>query len=154
MDVPIPSICRAQKMERDMRKWILFLLWFPFMAHGAEAPTPKQKAETFLSSVKSGDVVAAYNRLFIGSSIPTDKPQAVTLLKQQTQAALPIYGKVIGYEFLLEEMFGDSVIRLVYLLKSEKHPTFWEFYFYKPKSEWFLSNILFNDQFQLLDKKK
>jgi hypothetical protein len=75
------------------------------------------------------------------------------MLKQQTQTVLPIYGEVIGYEFLREETFGDSVVRLVYLLKSEKHPTVWEFYFYKPKTEWFLSNILFNDQFQLLDKK-
>jgi hypothetical protein len=75
------------------------------------------------------------------------------MLKQQTQTGLPIYGKVLGYELIREEAFGDSVTRLVYLLKSEKHPTVWEFYFYKPESEWFLSNILFNDQFQLLEKK-
>lgn len=136
-----------------MRKWIVILLCFPFAVQSAEVVSPRVKAETFLAEIKSGDVAAAYNKLFVGSSIPTDKPQAVTLLKQQTQTALPIYGKVIGYEFLREEKFGDSVIRLVYLLKSEKHPTVWEFYFYKPKSEWFLSNILFNDQFQLLGKK-
>ena len=137
-----------------MKKWMLFLLLLPFVAQGSETLGPRQKAETFLSAIKTGDITSAYDQLFIGSTIPADKPQALTLLKQQTKTALPIYGKIIGYEFVLTEKFGNSLVRLVYLLKSEKHPTVWEFYFYKPKSEWFVSNILFNDQFQLLGKKK
>lgn len=136
-----------------MKNWLMILLCFPLVVQAAEATSPQEKAETFLGSLKSGNVSAAYDNLFAGSSIPADKPQAVSMLKQQTQTALPIYGKVIGHELLYEEKFGASVIRLVYLLKSEKHPTVWEFYFYKPKVEWFLSNILFNDQFQLLGKK-
>jgi hypothetical protein len=38
-------------------------------------------------------------------------------------------------------------VRLVYILRSEKHATVWEFHFYKPQASWFLANLNFNDQF-------
>jgi hypothetical protein len=82
------------------------------------------------------------------------KPQAVDLLKAQTASGLPMYGKVLGFEKIIEEKFGISIVRLVYVLKSEKAPTIWEFYFYKPQTNWFLGNVMFNDQFQSLDSKK
>lgn len=135
-----------------MKKLILILFCLPLMAHAAESPTPKMKAELFFKRVEAGEIDKAYNRLFAGSSIPVDKPQAVTLLKQQTRTALPIYGKIINHEFLFKEKVGNAIMRLVYILKSEKHPTVWEFYFYKPKSTWFLSNVQFNDQFKSLAK--
>jgi hypothetical protein len=88
--------------------------------------------------------------LFVGSAIPKNKPQAVALLKTQTQSGLPLYGKIIGYEFVKEESYGTSIDRLVYILKSDGGPTIWEFYFYKPADSWFLSNVVFNDQYTLL----
>jgi hypothetical protein len=104
--------------------------------------------------VQKGDANTAYDQLFVGSSIPTDKPQALTVLKQQTQAGLPLYGKILGYEFVLEEQLSESVVRYLYFMKAEKMPITWEFYFYKPKSQWVLVNVMFNDQFNLLGTKK
>jgi hypothetical protein len=104
--------------------------------------------------MQKADISEAYDKLFRGSSIPTEKPQSIAVLKQQTQIALPLYGKVLGYELVREESFGTSVVRLVYLLKAEKHVTVWEFYFYKPKDDWFLANVYFNDQFNYLGPKK
>jgi hypothetical protein len=133
-----------------MKKWILILLFIPMTAFAANNQTPKSISETFFKSVAKNDISNGYDRLFIGSAIPKDKPQAVTLLKQQTQSGLPLYGTVLGYELISEEKFGNSITRLVYVLKSEKAPTTWELYFYKPKQSWFLANIIFNDQFSLL----
>ncbi len=118
------------------------------------ADTPPEKSDSFFQSIIKGDIEQAYDQLFIGSSIPTDKPQAVTLLKQQTKSGLPFYGELIDYELVSKEEFGKSLTRLVYILKSEKHPTVWELYFYKPKGNWVLSNIQFNDQFNFLSSKK
>lgn len=72
------------------------------------------------------------------------------MLKQQTESGLPVFGKSIGYEFISEETFGTSIVRYVHVLKSEKGPTTLEFFFYKPENEWFLANIIFNDQFTFL----
>ena len=132
-----------------MKIVIALFLFAPALSMAA-APIPKNKVEEFFSSVMKADIAGGYDRLFEGSTIPQDKPQAVTLLKNQTQNGLPLYGKILGYDFIKEEDFGSSIVRLVYVLKSEKVPTTWEFYFYKPKGSWFLANIIFNDQFSLL----
>ena len=113
----------------------------------AEMSVPKSMTEAFFAAVERGDISGGYDRLFVGSTIPQDKPQAMTVLRQQTQNGLQIFGKILGHEFLNEKEIGSSIVRLVYILKSEKGPTVWEFYFYKPRDSWFLAKVTFNDQF-------
>ena len=139
-----------------MKKIILWTLLFlhPAVALAAEPPSPKAMVETFFVEVQKGNIAVAYDQLFTGSPIPVDKPQAVNVLKQQTLANLPLYGKVLGFEQVHEEKLTDSVMRFVYILKTEKAPLTWEFYFYKPKADWFLANINYNDQFSSLGAKK
>ncbi len=133
-----------------MKTLLLLVLFVPTWALGAAPSVPRAKAEAFLGSVVAGDIGGGYDRLFVGSAIPKNKPQAVTLLKTQTQSGLPLYGKMLGYELLKEEAYGTSIARLVYVLKSELGPTIWEFYFYKGTDAWTLSNVAFNDQYTLL----
>jgi len=133
--------------------WMLLFL-YPAAALAAEPPLPKAMIETFFVEVQKGNIAGAYDQLFTGSPIPVDKPQAVNVLKQQTLANLPLYGKVLGFEQVHEEKLTDSVMRFVYILKTEKAPLTWEFYFYKPKADWFLANINYNDQFSSLGAKK
>lgn len=133
-----------------MKKWILLLLLIQSYATYASGISPKAQIDQFFNSVVSGNISAAYDKLFTGSSIPKDKPQAVSMLKQQTSSGLPLYGKLLGYEYISEKKSGKSIVRYVYVLKSEKAPTTWEFFFYKPKDKWFLANVIFNDQFNFL----
>ena len=112
-----------------MKKWFLFLLIFPVCVTAGNLKSPKDITNAFFASVIKGNIASGYDQLFQGSPIPADKPQAVTALKQQTKSGLPLYGKLIGYEFIKEERFGKSIVRLLYTLKSEKGPTIWEFYF-------------------------
>jgi len=133
-----------------MRVLLTFCLIFPLLAHAKDPVSPQEQTETFLSSIQHGNISEGYDRLFEGSQIPSAKPQAISMLKQQTKGGLPLYGKIIGFEKVKEEKFGNSILRFVYVLKSETHPTIWEFYFYQPKKSWFLINVKFNDQFDLL----
>jgi len=132
---------------------ILLVLFISTSSVHSMEQKPIQKVENFLQMVQNGKINEAYDMLFLGSSIPSSKPQAVQMLKTQTSSGLPLYGSILGFEKVREEVFGASVIRLVYILKSEIAPTVWEFYFYKPKGTWFLANITFNDKFNLLDSK-
>ena len=133
-----------------MKKILISLLFlFAFSSQAAQIE-PKNIISDFFSSIIKGDVSVAYDKLFSGSSIPADKPQAVNLLKQQTKNGLSLYGKILGYEFISEEKFGKSILRYVYILKLEKGPVVWVFYFYKPKDKWILANVTFNDQLDLL----
>jgi hypothetical protein len=116
------------------------------------AKEPIEFTAEFFKLVQAGKISEAYDGLFVGSQIPAQKPQAVDMLKRQTSSGLPLYGNIVGIEKIRDEKLGNSIVRLVYVLKSEIAPTIWEFYFYKPKSEWFLANVKFNDQFQLIEK--
>ena len=132
-----------------MRK-LLILLLLPLTAMAVPPKTPKEQADAFLASVVSGNVTGGYDQLFKGTSMAATKPQALAMLKSQTQAQLPLFGKVVGFELLKEEAFGTSIVRLVYALKSEIAPTIWVFHFYKTTGPWTLSNVAFNDDLKEL----
>jgi hypothetical protein len=134
-----------------MRSTLLLLL---ALAHGlARAADPRPAAEAFFTTLQQGQISAAYTKLLEGSNIPKDKGTGLAIHKQ-TERVLPQLGKIIGYEILREEKLGTSLVRLVYLLKSERHPSVWEFYFYKPRNAWFVSQVRFSDQFDWLDAKR
>ena len=132
----------------------LFLCCLAFALTNANAQTsPRNMAETFLGTIVQGKAAAGYAKLFEGSNIARDRGQGAAI-SRQTEAALPPFGKVLGFDLIREEPFGTSLVRLVYLLKSERHLTAWEFYFYKPKSVWFVAEVNFSDKFHLLNPKK
>ena len=132
---------------------VLFALTISVPAFGQDRNAPKGAAEQFLRTLMSGEVDKAYDSLFQGSLLPVKKPGAFDVLKGQTKLAMPVYGKVVGFESVNEQKFGDSIVRLVYVLKFEQHPMIWEFFFYRAKSGWVVSNVVYNDQFQLLGNR-
>lgn len=137
-----------------MVKQILLMMFLAAALFDAHAQTsPRNIAESFLTTIAQGKVAAAYLKLFEGSNIAKDKGPGAAIRKQ-TEVALPPLGKVLGFDLIREEQFGASLVRLVFLLKSERHLTTWEFYFYKPKTVWFVAEINFSDKFYLLAPKK
>ena len=130
---------------------LLMLLLFSSVAYAAE---PTKQAEKFFLTLIKGDINGAYDEIFVGTGIMEGKPQAVQMLKTQTQSAFQIYGKPFDFETIHNEQLSPSLIRLVYLLKFEQLPVTWEMYFYKPRDDWKLSNITFVDQFQNISRKK
>ncbi|HOW55195.1 MAG TPA: hypothetical protein PLR60_11145 [Syntrophorhabdaceae bacterium] len=133
---------------------VLLLMAAPVLCYAGGEGGPRKAAESFFAGMQKGDIDGAFDTLFTGSHILENKPQVLEEMKKTTQTNLSFYGKMIGSEQLMEETYGSSVVRLVYLLKMDKHPLTVEFYFYKPKNTWFISNVLFNDDFALLKRNK
>ncbi len=133
---------------------VLLLMAVPVLCCAGEESGPRKAAESFFKVMQKGDIGGAFDRLFAGSYILENKPQVLEEMKKTTKTNLSFYGKMIGSELLMEENYGSSVVRLVYLLKMEKHPLTVEFYFYRPGNTWFISNIMFNDDFSLLKRNK
>ncbi len=125
---------------------MLFTILAAATAACADDGTPRQRAEQFLRTLTAGETEKAYDQLFAGSEMAAQSTR-VDAVKRQTGANLPIYGKPLSSELVLEKTFGTSVVRLLYVLKMEKHPIVWEFFFYRPKDKWFLVNVRFNDEF-------
>ncbi len=112
----------------------------------------QKRAETFLAGIIEKEVDKSYDELFSNSLIAS-KAQMVKLQKENTWTILNMYGELLGYEFVKQQKYGDSVVRLVYVLKCEQVPVIWEFYFYKPVSDWTLVNIAFDTKYDLLADK-
>ena len=114
----------------------------------AQAPvirSPASIADTFLARVGKGEVGPAYDELFRNSPM-THQSLQIDTLKRQTQSVLPVYGKVLGFELYKQEKFGESLVRLIYVQRFEKHPIIWKFWIYKPAGTWRVNMVTFNDQ--------
>ena len=63
--------------------------------------------------------------------LPSVEMQSIILQsKAQRDQYGSRYGKSIGYELISEDKAGESLVRLVYIEKTEKHALPWTFYFY------------------------
>lgn len=60
------------------------------------------------------------------------------------------FGASIGHEFIKEDKLGDSLARLVYIHKFEKHATRWLFFAYRGKSGWVINTFRFDDKWHEL----
>jgi hypothetical protein len=114
--------------------------------------TCQSQVETFFAGIMDNKTEQAYDRLMKTSNIRENK-EAYENLKEQTIKAMDVYGKPVGVEFIRQQDYGQSLIRLVYILKFKQAPLMWEFYYYKPAKEWKLVNIKFNDDVYLLAEK-
>ncbi len=112
----------------------------------------QMRAEIFLAGIIEKEVDKSYDELFSNSLIAS-KAQMVRLQKENTLTILNMYGELLSYDFVKQQKYGDSVVRLVYVLKCEQVPVIWEFYFYKPVSDWTLVNIAFDTKYDLLSDK-
>lgn len=60
------------------------------------------------------------------------------------------FGKPVGYELLYEKEVGQSLLKVVYLYRFERHATVWNFYFYRGSGGWVLNSFHFDDEIRAL----
>jgi hypothetical protein len=56
------------------------------------------------------------------------------------------YGAAAGNEFIAQKKVGDSLLRLVYIEKTERHALPWTFIFYRGPKGWVLNSFNWNDR--------
>lgn len=117
-----------------------------------QKPDYQKKTETFLAGVLEGEIDKSYDEI-LPEWLKEVKPQEVQVLKSQTKTTLDAHGKLLGYEFIKQQKYGDCIVRLVYVLKSERAPFTLEFYFYKASSDWNFINIKLSSEYDLLADK-
>ena len=116
----------------------------------AQTIEPKLKIETFFNILAQGDTGKAYDALFNGSNLPLRKPDAISILKRQTEMGTSLYGRTLGCDYIDSKAFGTTVQRLVYVQKLEKYLLIWEFFYYKANHDWNLVDVSFSDKLDLL----
>ena len=137
---------------KNLRLLVLTLLTALLAGGSLHAQTiePKLKIETFFNILAQGDPGKAYDALFNQSNLLLRRPDAVSTLKRQSEAAASVYGKTIGSDLIDSKALGTSVQRLVYVQKLEKYLLVWEFFYYKANRDWSLVDVRFSDNLDLL----
>jgi len=115
---------------------------------------PSKQVDLFFSELSAGKTNEAIDNLYASNPAMQQKIQALTVLKQQLASITPLYGNMLGNEKISQEELSPSLVRIVQMAKHELHPVVWEFYFYKPKNKWIISQAMFVDQFQVVGAKK
>jgi hypothetical protein len=107
---------------------------------------PIEKTEQFLNLVEKGEIEKGYDQLFEHSAVVQDKAQAFEAVKKQTVMGMAMYGKSLGHEYVSQKNYGNSVVHIVYLMKTKKVPLTWIFDYYRESSEWVIVRVTFNDE--------
>ena len=106
----------------------------------------RAKAETLFSTIIAGDASKAFDGLLAGSVIADRQSGAAYTLRNQLENGMRVYGRPVGFDLVEEKSFGPALVRFVYILRLEKYPLIWEFFFYKSGDAWQPIEVRFNDQ--------
>ena len=103
------------------------------------------KAEALFTTIIAGDDSKAFDGLLGGTVIAERQSGAAYTLRSQLENGVRVYGRPVGFDLVEEKTFGSSLVRFVYILRLEKYPLVWEFFFYKSGDAWQPIEVRFND---------
>lgn len=100
-----------------------------------------------MAKVGAGDLESGLKDIRPLTVIPSAEFDA--LLGQvpgQLPGMLARFGASLGHEFISEERLGESMARIVYIHRFEKHAMRWMFFAYKGRSGWVINTFRFDDR--------
>jgi hypothetical protein len=131
---------------------LIFAISIIFSSCLAQAKEIKNQTEArdltkkFMSLVSLGQIDAAFAEVKDLVVIPQAELEVLSQkIKSQMPLYLSRYGKSVGSEFISEAKTGDSLYKVVYIQKFDKHIIRWQFIYYKPKAMWILNSFKFDD---------
>ncbi len=131
---------------------LIFAALIIFLSCLAQAKEIKNEAEAkdltkrFMLLISLGQIESAFSELKDFIVIPHSELEALAQrIKMQMPLYLSRYGKGVGSEFISEASAGGSVYKLIYIQKFERHVLRWQFIYYKPKTQWILNSVKFDD---------
>ncbi len=130
----------------------ILLQAMPSMASPLRSPTDVRAAtDLAMQKFLSGDYAAGIDGLKRASNL-SDAEFEVLLsrVKNQLPSVVQNYGRARGAEFLKQDQLGESLIRIVQLIKYENFALAWLFYYYNNGSGWTLAGLSWNDRIKEL----
>ena len=109
----------------------------------------RRVADAAMQWVGKGDVRAAISALKPYWVLPDAEVEvAISRTQDQRTATTSRFGRALGVEFVDQKVVADSVVRLRYIEKFEKHLFRWQLYFYRPAKMWLFNSFFFDDKIQ------
>ncbi|MQA23660.1 hypothetical protein [Rugamonas rivuli] len=107
----------------------------------------KPFVESVMKKVAVDDLTGAFKLVRPYLAVGDSEFQLAELnSKNQNTLYSSRYGFPVGVEFIEQKKVGESLIRVVYIEKTEKQALPWVFYFYKPSTVWIFTGFKWSDQ--------
>lgn len=134
-----------------VRSFLVLLLFIcTLCAQAGEAlPGPKEArafGDQVMAKVAAGQLDAAIAEMKRYSIVPEAEIDAgLGQFKLQLPAIALRYGSIVGSEFVREDKVGESLLRITYLQRFDRHAMKWYFFFYRGSNGWVLNTFRFDD---------
>ena len=111
----------------------------------------KAKVEEFMELIEANEINEAFELLGPYWIFPQEEWTDLQISTSQQMATIESrFGQTVGYDFVRAEVVGDTVLRLTYIQKRERHLIRWIFVFYKPYDRWILNACEWDDKIEAL----
>jgi len=107
----------------------------------------KKLTDQIMNEVSTGDFEGGLKAIKQQTAIPSAEFGAmVGQATMQYPVATSRFGKSMGQEFIREDRVGQSLARLLYIQRFEKHAMRWIFYLYRGIDGWAINGFMFDDR--------
>jgi len=106
--------------------------------------TTKEITDKFFALYAS-DPAKAIEYGFSNNKWMAQKPDDVDNLKNKLKTLIGIIGDYYGYELLSEKTAGSNIKMVTYIVRYDREPVRFSFFFYKPKDKWQLNNFSYDE---------
>ncbi len=104
-------------------------------------------ADRVMTKVAAGNLTGAFADMKPYVIVPPDEFDAMALNSKSQRGQFGArYGTPVGYEFIAQKKMGDSLLRLIYVEKTERHALPWTFVFYRGPKGWVLNSFSWHDR--------
>jgi len=99
-----------------------------------------------MSKVAAGNLDSAIAEVKKYTIVPeVEIDSSLGQFKLQLPVIAQRFGASVGAEFVREEKMGESLLRITYLHRFDKHAMRWMFYYYRGSQGWVLNTFRFDD---------
>lgn len=121
----------------------------PFAFETVAGPTEaRAMTDQIMAKVGANELDAVIQLLksyTIAPEAEAEVAASIGQLKLQQSMIAQRFGSSLGTEFVREEKVGDSLLRITYLHRFDKHAMRWVFLFYRSNKGWVLNTFGFDD---------
>ncbi len=123
---------------------LVFTLIIAFNSFGQFLP--ESVPDSFFYYFKTKGVEQAVQYIFRTNKYLGQNPEVVNTLKAKFDKALPIIGTFYRYEKYLDKRVGNTFAQVGYLMIFDRQPIKIIFTLYKPKDNWQVQDLRFDDK--------
>lgn len=127
--------------------YLLLLSIISITSFGQETP-PESVPDSFFHYFKTKGVERAIQYVFRTNKYLGQNPEIINTLKGKFDKALPIIGTFYRYEKYFDKRVGNTFAQIGYLMVFDRQPIKIIFTLYKPKDNWQVQDLRFDDKME------